>query len=91
MSGGIDFSRVPLTATFASGMTMSNVSIPVIMDNIVELQEEFNLILNVPSSLGPAITIDGRNTAVGVITDSTGKNVISISYKDDVIIILFNF
>ena len=38
---------------------MSNISIPVIMDNIAELQEEFNLILNVPSSLGPAIIIDG--------------------------------
>ena len=56
---------------------MANVSVPVITDNIVELHEQFDLTLNVPSSLGPAITADiGRNRAVGVISDSTSKNII---------------
>ena len=56
---------------------MSNVSVPVINDNIVEGSEEFNLMLNVQPSLGPAITADSSgNTAVGIITDSTSKCVI---------------
>ena len=54
---------------------MSNVSLPVMNDRIVEGLEKFNLRLNVPSSFGPAITVGGRNTAVGVITDSTSKKI----------------
>ena len=52
---------------------MSSVRVTVINDIIAEGPEEFDLELDVPSSLGPAITAGGRNTAVGVITDSTGK------------------
>ena len=52
---------------------MSNVSVPVTNDDIVEGTEEFDLMLTVPPSLGPAITAGGRNTAVGIITDSTSK------------------
>ena len=48
---------------------MSNVSVPVIGDNIAEDPEEFDLRLDVPSSLGPAITAGSRDTATGVITD----------------------
>ena len=54
---------------------MNSVTVQVINDSLSEGSEEFNLILDVPSSLGPAITAGGRNTAVGVITDSTGENV----------------
>ena len=54
-------------------MTISNVSVPVVNDVIVEGQEEFNLALDVPSSLSSAITAGSRDTAVGIITDSTGK------------------
>ena len=53
---------------------MSSVRIPVISDNIVEGSERFNLLLTVPSSLAPAIRAGNRNTAVGVITDSTSKH-----------------
>ena len=53
---------------------MSNVRVPVINDNIVEGSERFDLMLIVPSSLAPAITASNRNTAVGVITDSTSKH-----------------
>ena len=66
-----DFNTTTLTATFASGMTMSYVSIPVIVDNIAEAPEEFDIRLDVPSSLGPAITASIRDTATGVITAST--------------------
>ena len=53
---------------------MSSVRVPVISDNIVEGSERFNLLLTVPSSLAPAIRAGNRNTAVGVITDSTSKH-----------------
>ena len=59
-------------------MTTSSVSVSVINDTIVEEAEEFDLTLNVPSSLGPAITAGGRNTAVGVITDPTSKYIVII-------------
>ena len=73
LTGGIDFNTATLTATFDSGMTMSSVSVAVINDTIIEEAEEFDLTLTVPSSLGPAITAGSRNTAVGIITDSTSK------------------
>ena len=52
---------------------MSRVRVPVINDSIVEGSERFNLMLTVPPSLAPAIAAGNRNTAVGVITDSTSK------------------
>ena len=56
---------------------MSSVRVTVINDIIAEGPEEFNLALTVPSSLGPAIRTGGRNTAVGIITDSTSKCVVT--------------
>ena len=53
---------------------MSSIRVPVTNDSIVEGSERFDLILTVPSSLAPAITAGNRNTAVGVITDSTSKH-----------------
>ena len=55
---------------------MSNISVPVIVDSVAEKHEEFNLALDVPSSLGPAITAGGRDTAVGIINDSTSKCIV---------------
>ena len=52
---------------------MSNVSVPVISDNVVEGREEFDLTLYVPSSLGPAITASNENITVVEISDSTSK------------------
>ena len=57
-------------------MTVANVSVLVINDSIAEGNEEFDLMLTVPSSLSPVITAGGRNTAVGVITDSTCECII---------------
>ena len=65
LTGGVDFNTTTLTATFDSGMTMSNVSVPVIVDNIVEEHEEFDLRLDVPSSLGSAITAGSRDIVTG--------------------------
>ena len=55
-------------------MTVSSVSVPVIDDKLVEGENEtFDLMLIVPSSLGPAITAGGRNRAIGVIIDTTSE------------------
>ena len=74
LTGGVDFNNATLTATFASGMRMSNVSVPVVVDSVAEEPEEFTLTLNVPSSLSPAITAGSRQRTMGVITDSTSKD-----------------
>ena len=55
---------------------MSSVRVQVINDSIAEGSEQFNLTLNVPSSLGPAITAGSRDRAVGVITESNGSYII---------------
>ena len=61
LTGGVDFNTTTLTATFDSGMTMSNVSVPVIDDKLAEGENEtFDLMLIAPSSVGPAITAAGR-------------------------------
>ena len=74
LTGGVDFNTTPLTATFDSGMTMSNVSVPVMDDMLAEGENEmFDLTLNVPSSLSPGITAGVRNTATGVIIDTTSE------------------
>ena len=73
LTGGIDFNTATLTATFGSGMIMSSVNVSLIPDRILEGPEEFNLMINVPSSLGPAITASTMDSAVGVIIDSTSK------------------
>ena len=74
LTGGVDFNTTPLTATFDSGMTMSSVSVPVMDDMLAEgVNETFDLTLIVPSLLGPAITAGGRDTATGVIIDTTSE------------------
>ena len=78
LTGGVDFNTATLTATFASEVSTSNVSVIVFVDNIVESPEEFDLTLNVPASLGPAITVGSMDNAVGVITDSTSKCIVNI-------------
>ena len=57
---------------------MSSVRVQVINDSIAEGSEQFNLALNVPSSLGPAITAANRDTAVGIIDDSTSKCIVIV-------------
>ena len=53
---------------------MSNVSVPVIDDKLAEGRNEtFDLMLVVPSLLGPAITAGDRNIATGIIIDTTSE------------------
>ena len=61
---------------------MSSVRVPVMDDMLAEgVNETFDLTLNVPSSLGPGITA-GRNTATGVIIDTTSE------YKSNVLTVV---
>ena len=52
---------------------MSSVSVPVIDDNVVEENEIFIVILNIPSLVSRGITVGVKDSAVAIITDSTGN------------------
>ena len=52
---------------------MSNVSVPVSSDMILEGNEEFNLTLTIPPSVGRGIELGSISTAEGIIVDSTSK------------------
>lgn len=67
----MDFATNALTATFPAGMTMSSVRVEVIADSEVEPEEQFNLMLTIPSSL-MGITEGSIVAATGTIIDSTG-------------------
>ena len=55
-------------------MTTSSVSVPVVDDMLVEGRNKtFDLMLSVPSSLGPSITAGGRDRTIGVIIDTTSE------------------
>ena len=74
LTGDVDFNNTTLTATFGSEMRTSSVSVPVVDDMLAEGRNEtFDLMLSVPSSLGSAIKAGGRDTATGVIIDTTSE------------------
>ena len=52
---------------------MSSVSVPVIDDDVVEGDESFSIMLNIPSSVIKGIIAGVRNNATVIIADSTGK------------------
>ena len=52
---------------------MSSVSVPVIDDDIVEGDESFSVMLNIPPSVIKGIIAGVRNSATVIIADSTGK------------------
>ena len=55
-------------------MTMNSVRVPVANDMLAEGRNEtFDLMLTVPSSLGPAIIAAGRDRATGIIIDTTSE------------------
>ena len=58
------------TATFADGATMATVSIPLIVDNIVEMDEEFVIIINQPTVRGLTL---GTLSTTGIIMDSSSE------------------
>lgn len=76
MTGGDDFDTTRQNATFNVGETTSSVTISLtrVDDDEVEIWEEFDLSLQVPSSLfGGRITAGDRATATGLIIDPQSK------------------
>lgn len=63
-----------MTATFPSRSEFARITVPIINDNIVEGEEEFNLVISVPS-LPRGVTVGTPGTAVIVIEDSTSKQI----------------
>ena len=59
------------TATFADGAIMATVSIPLIVDNIVEMDEEFVIIINQPTVRG--LTLGTLSMTTGIIMDSSSE------------------
>ena len=53
---------------------MSNVSIPVIADDVVEGNETFAISLSLSSSVNKRITVGDRKTVTVTITDSTSEH-----------------
>ena len=58
-----------MVATFQPNQDSTTVRIPIVCDTEVEGNERFNLTLNT----SPPVMLGARNTAIGIIEDSTGK------------------
>ena len=67
----MDYAPDPITAIFVAGTNSTTINVPVIMDDIVEGTEMFNLnIISPPSDSD--IILDRQTTATVNIYDSTG-------------------
>ena len=70
---GVDYISSSINATFAAGTTITTINIPVINDSIAEVLETFDLNLSIPLSLRNEVFLGKTTTAIGTITDNTGK------------------
>ena len=68
IGGGVDFNSDAVVATFQPNQQSTTVRIPIVCDTEVEGNERFNLTL----TTNPPVMLGARNTAIGVIQDSTG-------------------
>ena len=74
MKGGeVDYNSTPINAIFIAGSTIAELNITVSMDDVAEESETFNLTFTTPSSLNGKIVPGNIRTAIGTITDNTGK------------------
>ena len=69
----MDYDSTPINVTFKAGTTNITVNIPVIMDNITEMDEYFSLNLTIPSSLKDLALSTVTNSILCLITDNTSK------------------
>ena len=69
---GEDYDPDPVDAVFAAGQTSTTIEIPIRMDNKAEDNEEFGLTIVIPSEVERLVSPGARNSAVGVIQDSSG-------------------
>ena len=69
----------PLIATFMANSTIASVSFPIVLDDIEEPDETFDVSLMVPSRLAPSIQAGSPRLATATITDSTG--IVNVNFK----------
>ena len=69
----MDYNSTEFDAIFPAGATDITVNIPVIIDDIVEESEMFNLTLTISSSLNDKVILGNVIEATGIITDNTSK------------------
>ena len=69
----MDYTSTPIMATYPAGATSVAIDVPVIVDNIAEQRETFDLSFTIPSSLIGQVSPGGITDAVGAILDNTCK------------------
>ena len=69
----MDFDSDAVVATFQPNQETAIVRIPIVCDTDVEGNERFNLTL----TTSPPVMLGARNTAIGVIQDSTGMCIVN--------------
>ena len=69
----MDYTSIPISATFTPGSTNVMVNVPITMDDIVEESETFALIFTIPEILSGKVIPGNITTANGTITDDTSK------------------
>ena len=70
LSAGSDYSSISSTLTLTSSTTMVEVSIPIIDDSVVEMDEQFTVVL---SSSDPSVVISANYHATVTIVSNDGK------------------
>ena len=68
----MDYSSIPITATFPAGVNSTTINVPVTKDVIVEETETFDLNFTIPSSL-KRVMMGNISRALGNIIDNTSK------------------
>ena len=74
----MDYNSTLVNVTFTAGSISAVANVPVIMDNIVEGPEIFDLSLDIPSSLQGQVIPGTITKAIGSIIDNTSKKICSI-------------
>lgn len=69
----MDYTSIPIDATFTPGSTNVTINVPVTMDAFVEDSELFALNFTIPPSLSGKVIPGDITTANGTITDDTSK------------------
>jgi len=69
----MDYTSIPLLATFSVGTNKTEINIPISEDDIIETKEEFDLIFTIPLSIRDVVIFGTEMIATGVIIDSTGE------------------
>ena len=73
LGNGVDYDSTAITTIFTAGSNSTIVTVPVIVDKIVEQSETFDLTITIPSSLQDHVIAGAITEAVANIIDDTSK------------------